>query len=1205
MSARGGRGGGDGRGRGQGGAQPGGRGGVAGAEHGGGGRGGGDGRGRGGVAGAQYGGGGGGREGGVDRGGAARGGPGGAAAAPQGGRGAVPEGGVHFRAPHPAGGLGYGSAQGGQGHVMAAAPPPTPAEVVAALSREMQRRMAVAGPQVGVRQGPSSSPAPAGMRQGTSSFPAPAQAGMRQGPSSSPAPAPSQAGMRQGASSVPAPVPSQAGMRQGASSVPAPAPSQAGMRQGPRASSFPALASGTAQAGMRQAPSSSPAPAQAGMRQGASSFPAPAQAGMRQGPSSFPAAPAPAPAPAQAPKAASPAQAPTTATPAVVGGTANEPEKLAAPACREPTSGVEQGAGVPGAAGVRDDREEVPRARQSFSRAAGGQGHLPVVITPESSSRKRNKWLFSELVELHKQHLNGRRPVYDGRKGLFTAGPLPFKEREFVLKLINPERANQGEKEYKVRIKDVAKRDMYSLQQFLAGRLRELPQETIQALDIALRECPSARYVSISRSFFSPAFGRSNKSSKGVEGWSGYYQSLRPTQMGLSLNINISATAFYKAQPIIDFALEYLSISPGNTPSHLSDQERIKLKKALKGVRVVTTHRRDISMRYKITGLTSVPLNDLTFDQDGTRTSVVQYFRRQYNCRLKYIHWPCLQAGNPSRPTYLPMEVCNILEGQRYSSKLNTDQVKKILDLTCKRPPVRESTILEVVRTNNYSNDYYAKEFGLKVINQLALVDARVLPAPLLKYHDSGRDKVCNPFIGQWNMNNERLINGGSIKYWACVTLASSLHPNRIMTFCDNLFNVCDNMGMKINGEPCLDILQARPDNLEATLRNIQRQSAQVIAQQGATGKQLDLLIIVLPDGDYSGVLYGRAKRICETELGLITQCCMADKVKTAGRAYLQNLALKINVKVGGRNTCLKDAVDKTIPLVTDKPTVIFGADVTHPAAGEDASPSISAVVASMDWPGVSKYRCLVSSQSHRQEIITDLFTQVKDPQKGLVSGGMIRELLMSFYFENGQCKPGRIIFYRDGVSEGQFSQVLLYEMDAIRKACASLEHDYLPPVTFIVVQKRHHTRLFPEDYRNRDLTDKSENILPGTVVDTKICHPSEFDFYLCSHAGLKGTSRPTHYHVLYDENKFTADGLQTLTYNLCYTYARCTRSVSVVPPAYYAHLAAFRARHYLDDRISDDGSTSAGGSRLHDRAVPVQKLPAVKESAKRFMFYC
>lgn len=43
-----------------------------------------------------------------------------------------------------------------------------------------------------------------------------------------------------------------------------------------------------------------------------------------------------------------------------------------------------------------------------------------------------------------------------------------------------------------------------------------------------------------------------------------------------------------------------------------------------------------------------------------------------------------------------------------------------------------------------------------------------------------------------------------------------------------------------------------------------------------------------------------------------------------------------------------------------------------------------------------------------------------------------------------------------------------------------------------------------------------------------------------------QGTSRPAHYHVLWDENNFSADGIQSLTNNLCYTYARCTRSVSV-----------------------------------------------------------
>lgn len=49
-------------------------------------------------------------------------------------------------------------------------------------------------------------------------------------------------------------------------------------------------------------------------------------------------------------------------------------------------------------------------------------------------------------------------------------------------------------------------------------------------------------------------------------------------------------------------------------------------------------------------------------------------------------------------------------------------------------------------------------------------------------------------------------------------------------------------------------------------------------------------------------------------------------------------------VQMGGRNTVLLDAISCRIPLVSDIPTIIFGADVTHPENGEDSSPSIAAV---------------------------------------------------------------------------------------------------------------------------------------------------------------------------------------------------------------------------------------------------------------------
>ena len=57
------------------------------------------------------------------------------------------------------------------------------------------------------------------------------------------------------------------------------------------------------------------------------------------------------------------------------------------------------------------------------------------------------------------------------------------------------------------------------------------------------------------------------------------------------------------------------------------------------------------------------------------------------------------------------------------------------------------------------------------------------------------------------------------------------------------------------------------------------------------------------------------------------------------------------------------------------------------------------------------------------------------------------------------------------------------------------------------------------------------------------------------------------------------------------------------MPPAYYAHLAAFRARYYVEDETSDSGST--GGRKAKDRNLEVRPLRSIKDNVKEVMFYC
>lgn len=136
----------------------------------------------------------------------------------------------------------------------------------------------------------------------------------------------------------------------------------------------------------------------------------------------------------------------------------------------------------------------------------------------------------------------------------------------------------------------------------------------------------------------------------------------------------------------------------------------------------------------------------------------------------------------------------------------------------------------------------------------------------------------------------------------------------------------------------------------------------------------------------------------------------------------------------------------------------------------------------------------------------------------------------------------------------------------------------YRPQLTIVICGKRHHTRFYPTDANN---ADRDGNPRPGTVVDRGVTAIYDFDFFLQAHGGLQGTTRPTHYYVVHDEIKFSADSLQKLTNDVSYMFARATKAVSLVSPAYYADLACERGRCYIHELLQavDSGTTASGGS--------------------------
>jgi len=768
--------------------------------------------------------------------------------------------------------------------------------------------------------------------------------------------------------------------------------------------------------------------------------------------------------------------------------------------------------------------------------------------------RKKCWAIIGDLVKQHQQTtLGGIQIAYDGRANIFTASQLPSAGTEIDLTVTTNGR--RGPQEVRIILKLVGSRFLGDVQGYLNQSNPLVPQDCFTAMDIVLRNMPSVSLTAAGACFYSEE-GKAELTG-GADLWFGHYQSLRATQSGLTLNVDTSATPFIRPQPALEYVMHLCkkrSIDDLFRGRGLGPRDIKNIKSGMNFVMVSVTHRQNCTKTFKVGGLSRLPADQQTFSgQDGQQMTVAQYFAQKYG-PLRYPQLPCFQIGSRAKQNYLPMEVCNIAGGQKLQ-KLSDQHTSDIIRQTCMKPYARNAAIHDQYTKAAGIIGNYPLSFGLRLQPKAVAVEGHILDAPAIGY--GGKSSTENPRGGAWNLINKTFVQGATLNVWAVVCLVdrNRMSQQDLQNYVRQQVDMCKKSGINVRQErPVLEYWE-----------DYRRQGAQIAdvmqeacnkARNAAQGKPTEFILVIKFDKESHE--YQQIKVCSDTQLGIACQCVTTRVAGRPNASCLANIALQINAKLGGVNSIIKEP----LPFLDDKPTIIMGADVNHPGAMNTSKPSVAAVTASMDRYA-SKHAGVCRVQSHRKEIIQDL-------------AEMTKELLISFYRRNN-IKPTRILFYRDGVGENQFTEVASSEVLKIKQACNELEQGYNPTITFLIVQKRHHTRLFAHEERDQD---RSGNIQPGTVVDTGVCTPHGYDFYLCSHAGIQGTSKPTYYYVLLDENQIPPNNLYNLTYKLCYMYTACTRAISAIPAAYYAHLMAFRGAFYItenDDSQTETTSTSTG----------------------------
>ncbi|KAF0988871.1 hypothetical protein HZS_1789, partial [Henneguya salminicola] len=491
------------------------------------------------------------------------------------------------------------------------------------------------------------------------------------------------------------------------------------------------------------------------------------------------------------------------------------------------------------------------------------------------------------------------------------------------------------------------------------------------------------------------------------------------------------------------------------------------------------------------------------------RTNTLDYYELRYNIILKYPKLPLLQIEPKNKNIYMPIELAEIIINKiipkndsttkKYSdrSRINSKDILK--------PNVRYSKSIEMARELQELNSIALESFGMKISAEMLSIDYNT---------DGTKYKTQIESIPQIKAYVFYFVHDKTSKY-LCESLKDMLKNSIIFTY------------------------KELPPNFDFNNINFERLKNYFNQYDF---HEISLIVVMLNDPLISSD-YGLLKTYFDVNIGIPSQF-ITRKTRSSGfPPVIRNITRKILFKIGAELKYCKSHFN--LKEFTNDSILLMGADVSHPthSFGENIKRQLSfgSVVSSID-SNFSKYVSFPFVNPGRKETIENMH---------YLTTRAIEE------YKNYNAKyPKKIIMFRDGLSESQISNSAKEEITSMKQALKEIfTNSEIPNITFISVQKRHHTRFYPKN-------DKSNNCTNGTIIqNSTIC--DENCFYILSHKSNLGTAKASQYRIIINDNKYSISQLQTLAHALCWNFARCETPVSLPSPTYYAHLSAYRYSLY------------------------------------------
>lgn len=611
-----------------------------------------------------------------------------------------------------------------------------------------------------------------------------------------------------------------------------------------------------------------------------------------------------------------------------------------------------------------------------------------------------------------------------------------------------------------------------------------------------------------------------------LEVWPGYVTAVDEYEGGLMLTLD-STHRVLRTQTVLSFIKETVQAEGAKWKQALTER--------LVGCSVMTTYNKKL---FRVDSIDDSMNPKSTFEKlengQPVKITFLEYFKKTYGIEIRDWEQPLLISRDTKRVSgsekpvdfmiCLIPELCQ-LTGLTDDQRSNFRLMKDVATYTRITPNQRHSAFKKYIQTvlSNETAKSRLAGWGLSIASETVDLMARTLQPETLYFGNNV--KVPGKPNAEWNneVTRNAVMQAVDIVKW--VLLHTDRDKQVARDFQETLKRCCSPMGIQVNRPDVICLPNDRTDTYVMMLKKI------IIS-----GVQLVVAICPTARDDR----YGAIKKICCADNPVPSQVINARTLMNQAkvRAITQKILLQMNCKLGGTLWHIN------IPY---KSAMVVGIDAHHDAARKKRS--VCGFVASYNQPMTHWYSRAVF-QERGQEIADSLKSCLLDALK--------------HFAKTNATFPERIIIYRDGVGDGQLKLVQEYEIPQLKISLSTINAQYKPSLTYIVVQKRINTRIFMKT------GDGYDNPPPGTVMDHSITRRDWYDFLIASQKVNQGTVTPTHYVVIHDDSDMTPDQCQRFTYKLCHLYYNWPGTVRVPAPCQYAHKLAYLVGQSIHQQPSE-----------------------------------